>query len=64
MSTLLTPEYFVNPRYPPGVVPGGVAVASEEVERSSTVGTKVGDNPDSLSRVADEMEEPDASGES
>ena len=36
---------------------------SEEVEHSSTVGAKVGDNPDSLSRVTGEREEPGAYGE-
>ena len=47
----------------------GAAVApkagiSEEVEHSSAAGAKVGDNPDSLSRVVGEREEPGASGES
>ena len=37
---------------------------SEEVEHSSATRAKVGDNPDSLSRVAGEREEPSASGES
>ena len=68
-STPLTPEFFVNPRCPPGVVLGEAAATleadiREEVECSSVVDTKVGDNLDSLSRVAGEMEEPGASGES
>ena len=65
----LTPKFFVNPRCPPIVVPVGAGIApkvgvSEGVEHSSTVGAKVGDNPDSLSRVAGEREDPGASGES
>ena len=68
-STPFTPEFFVNPRCPSGAVPGEAtapleANISEEVERSSTGWTKVGDNPDSLSRVVEEMEEPGAYGES
>ena len=54
---------------PRGVVPGEAAVAleeniSEEVEHSSTVGAKVGDYPDSLSRIVGEREELGASGKS
>ena len=46
MSTPLTPEFFVNPRCPLGTVPGEAVAAleadiSEEVERSSTTGTKM-----------------------
>ena len=68
-STPLTPEFFINPQCPPGVVLGLAVVApeaniSEEVKRSSTAGTKVGDNPDSLSKVAGEMEEHSVSGKS
>ena len=55
-------EFFINPRCPSGAVLVEVVVApeagiSEGVEHSSTVGAKVGDNPDSLSRVAGEREE-------
>ena len=69
MITPLTPEFFVNPRCPPDAVPGKAVAAlevdiSEEVERSSTVGMKEGDNPDSPSRIAGDMEEPGAAGES
>ena len=61
-SKPLPPEVFINPICPSGVVPveGAVAleeVTSEAVEPSSTVGAEVGDNPDSLSRVAGEREE-------
>ena len=68
-STPLTSEFFVNPRCPLGVVPGVADAApkaniSEEVKCSSAVRTKAGDNPNSLSKVAGEMEEPIASGES
>ena len=51
---------------PPGVVLVEAAIApksiSEGVEHSSAVGAKVGDNPNSLSRVAGEREDPGASG--
>ena len=62
----LPQDFFINPRCPLGVVPieGAVAleaVTSEAVEPSSTVGAKVGDNPDSLSRVAGEREKPGVS---
>ena len=62
-SNPLPPDFFVNPRCHPDVVPGEAAAApkadiSGEVEHSSTVGAKVGDNPDSLSRVVGESEEP------
>ena len=58
----LTPEFFVNPRCPLGAVIGEATTTpkadiSEEVERSFATRTKVGDNHDSLSRVAREMEE-------
>ena len=61
-SKPLPPESFVNPQCPPGVVPVEAVVApmvgiSEGVEHSSAAGAKVGDNPDSLSRVAGEREE-------
>ena len=51
-SNPLPPEFFVNPRCPPGAVHGEGAAASEaniseEVEHSSAAGDKVGDNPDS-----------------
>ena len=64
-SKPLPPEFFVNPQCPPGAVPVEAAVAPEAgiskgVEHFSTFGAKVGDNPDSLSRVAGEREEPDA----
>ena len=54
---------------PPGVVPGEAAAAleadiSEEVEHSFASRAKVGDNPDSQSKVAGEKEEPGASDES
>ena len=53
----LTQEFFVNPRCPPVSVPVWAVIApkagvSEEVEHSSTAEAKVGDNPDSPSRVA------------
>ena len=68
-SKPLPPEFFVNPRCPLGAVLVEAVVApevgiSEEVEHSSTVGSKVGDNPDSSSKVVGEREEPGASGES
>ena len=68
-SKPLTPEFFVNPRCPPVVVPVGTAVTpkagvSKEVEHSSTTGAKVGDTPDSPSRVAWERKDPGASDES
>ena len=68
-SEPLTPEFFVNPRCPPVVVPIGVVVAlkagvNKEVEHSSTPRAKVGDNPNSQSKIAGEREDPDASGES
>ena len=48
---------------PPGAVPVEADVAleasiSEGVEHSSAAGAKVGDNPDSLSKVAEDREEP------
>ena len=68
-SNPLPLEFFLNPRCPPSAIPGEAVVApkegiSEEVEHSSTVRAKVGDNPDSLSKVVGEREEPGASGES
>ena len=62
-SQPLYPEFFINPRCPPDVVLVGAAAAlkagiSEKVEHSSAVGAKVGDNPNSLSRVAGERESP------
>ena len=68
-SNPLPPEFFVNPRCPLGAVPGEAAAAleadiSEEVESSYTAGAKVGDNPNSQSRVARDREEPGASGKS
>ena len=68
-SEPLTPEFFINPRCPPTAVPVRVGVApkagvSEGIKHSSTTGAKVGDNPDSSSRVAGEREDPGASGES
>ena len=67
-SQPLSPEFFINPRCPPDDVLVGASTApkagiSEEVEHSFTVGAKVGDNPDSLSRVTREREEPGAYGE-
>ena len=61
-SKPLPPEFFVNPQCPPGAIPVEAAVApkvgiSEGVEHSFAAGAKVGDNPDSLSRVAGEREE-------
>ena len=69
MSEPLTPEFFVNPRCPLVVVPIGVVVAlkagvNKEVEHSSTPEAKVGDNPDSPSRITGEREDPGASDES
>ena len=66
-SEPLTQEFFGNPRCPPVAVSIGAGVApragvSEGVEHSSTVGAKVGDNPDSPSRVAGKREDPGASG--
>ena len=68
-SNPLTPKFFVNPRCPLGAIPSEAAAApkagiSEAIEHSSTAGAKVGDNPDSQSRVAGEREEPGASVES
>ena len=68
-SKPLPPEFFINPRCPPGVVLVDAIVASEMgisegVENSSIAKVKVGDNPDSLSRVAGEREEPGVSGRS
>ena len=68
-SQPLSIEFFVNPRCPSDAVVVGADAAlevniNEEVERSSVSGIKVGDNPDYLSRVAGEMEEPGASGKS
>ena len=64
-----TSEFYVNPRCPLVAVPVGATVAlkagvSKKVEYSSTVGAKVGDNPNSPSRVVEEREDPGASGES
>ena len=69
MSTPLPPKFFVNPHCPPGAVPVEAAIAREasireEVERFSAVGAKVGNDLDSLSKVAGEREDPSASGES
>ena len=66
-SEPLTPDFFVNLRCPPIVVPAGAGIApkagvSERVEHSLSVGAKIGHNPDSPSRVAKEMEDPNASG--
>ena len=68
-SEPLTPDFFINPRCPPAVVPVGAAMApkasvSEGVEHSSTAGDKVGDNSDSLPMVAGEKEDPIAPSES
>ena len=68
-SQPLSPEFFVNPLCPPDAIPVGATVApkagiSEEVEHSSAARAEVGGNPDSLSRVAREREEPGAYGES
>ena len=68
-SQPLSPEFFVNPRCPPDVVLVGASAApkagiTEEVNHSSAVGAKVGDNLDSLSTVAEDREEPSAFGES
>ena len=66
-SNPLPPKFFINHRCPPGAVPIEAAVTlevgiSEGVKHSSTVGAKVGDNPNSLSRASGEREEPDVSG--
>ena len=66
-SKSLPLEFFINPRWPPGAVPVEAAVApeavtSEAVEASFVAGAEVGDNLDSLSRVAGEREEPGVSG--
>ena len=65
-SEPLTPEFFFNPQCPPifvsigaGIVPK--AGVSERVEHSSTVGEKVGDNPDSPFEVVGEREDLGAS---
>ena len=63
MSNPLPPKLFVSPRCPSGVGPGEAVAApevdiSEEVEHSSAARAKVGDSPDSQSRVAGEREEP------
>ena len=65
-SKPLPPEFFINPRcllvtihVEAAIAPE--AVTSEVVEPSSTVGAEVCDNPDSLSRVAGEREEPSVS---
>ena len=68
-SEPLAPEFFVNPRCPLVAIPVRASVApkagvGEGVEHSSTVGAKVGDNPDSPSKVAREREDPGAYGES
>ena len=68
-SQPLSLEFFINPRCLPDDVLVGASVApkagiNEEVEHSSTTEAKVGDNPDSLSRVAGERKKPNASGES
>ena len=65
----LTPEFFVNPRCPLVTVLVGAAVAPkvgvrEEVERPPTAEAKVGDNPDSPSKVAEKEEDLGAPGES
>ena len=65
----LTPEFFVNPRCPLVTVPVGAAVAPkagvrEEVERPPTAEAKVGDNPDSPSKVAEKGEDLGVPGES
>ena len=61
-SKPLTLEFFINPRCPLGAVfvEGAVApkaVTSEAVEPFSATGAEVGDNLDSLSRVAEERKE-------
>ena len=66
MSKTLPPEFFINPRCPLGAVPIETVVAleavtGEAVEPSSTARAQVGDNSDSLSRVAREREEPGVS---
>ena len=66
MSKPLPPEFFINPRCPTGAVPVEAIVVpeagiSEGVEHSSVVGVKVGENPNSLSRVSGEREEPGVS---
>ena len=65
-SKPLPPEFYVNPRcllvsihVEAAIAPE--AITSEAVEPSSTTGAKVCDNPDSLSRVAGEREEPSVS---
>ena len=68
-SESLTPKFFVHPRCPPVVVPVGTGVTpkagvGEGVEHSPIAGAKVGDNPDSPSRVAWEREDLCASDES
>ena len=68
-SEPLTPEFFMTPRCPPVAIPVGASVApkagvSEGVEHSSTAEAKVGDTPNSPSRVAWEREDPGASSES
>ena len=66
-SETLTPEFFVNPRCPPAAVPARAGIATktgvnERIDHSSTVGAKIGDNPDSSSWVAEEREDLGASG--
>ena len=66
-SEPLTPEFLVNPRCPSAAVPARAGVAmkasvSKRVDHSSIVGAKVGDNLDSPSGVAEEREDPGASG--
>ena len=68
-SQPLSPEFFINPQFPPDAILGEVVVApeadiNEEVERSIATEINVGDNPDSLSKVAGKMEELGASSES
>ena len=68
-SQPLSPKFFLNPRCPPDVVPVEAVVAPKagirkEVEHSSATRAEIGDNLDSLSRVAREREEPGAFGES
>ena len=68
-SKPLPSEFVINPQYSLGVVLVEVVVAlevgiSEGVEHSPAAGAKVGDNPNSLSRVAREREESGVSNES
>ena len=66
MSKPLPQEFFINPRCTPDAILIEAVVAQEAaitggVEHSSTVGAKVGDDFDSLSKVVGEREEPGVS---